>query len=183
MPLPGQAHQLGEVVVGPDQVADTLRSVEMMSVVGISTLAAVADDVVECRRPWSSSRRRPARPSRRRMSKTTSAPSVGHLDHLVRVAFLDLNGLVGAPISLARSRASSLGSTTIMSVGVIALRHWMPMCPRPPAPITTAFVPSVQFRDRLPDRVVGGQARVGEGRDVLRFQDRVELDHAPARWS
>jgi hypothetical protein len=29
----------------------------------------------------------------------------------------------------------------MISVGVIAFRHWTPMCPRPPAPITTARVP------------------------------------------
>ena len=29
----------------------------------------------------------------------------------------------------------------MISAGVIARRHWIPMCPRPPAPITTARVP------------------------------------------
>ncbi len=31
----------------------------------------------------------------------------------------------------------------MISAGVIAFRHWMPMWPRPPAPITTARVPAV----------------------------------------
>ena len=31
----------------------------------------------------------------------------------------------------------------MISAGVIAFRHWMPMWPRPPAPITTAWVPAV----------------------------------------
>ena len=30
---------------------------------------------------------------------------------------------------------------TMISVGVIAFRHWMPIWPRPPAPITTTLVP------------------------------------------
>ena len=30
----------------------------------------------------------------------------------------------------------------MISVGVYAFRHWMPMWPSPPAPITTAFVPA-----------------------------------------
>ena len=38
-------------------------------------------------------------------------------------------------------RAGSDGSTTITSAAVRAFRHWMPMWPRPPAPITTTRVP------------------------------------------
>jgi hypothetical protein len=37
----------------------------------------------------------------------------------------------------------------------------------------------VQQRGRLLDRVVGGQAGVGQRGDVLGVQDRVELDHRP----
>ena len=48
------------------------------------------------------------------------------------------------------------------------LRHWIPMCPRPPAPMTTARVPGYRSGDRLLDRVVGGKPGVGERGDVLR---------------
>ena len=34
-----------------------------------------------------------------------------------------------------------LHPTTTIRVAVSAARHWMPMCPRPPAPMTTQVVP------------------------------------------
>src|ERR1051326_2254666 len=46
-----------------------------------------------------------------------------------------------APIWLASFSASGLRSTTTIVVAVSAARHWTPMWPRPPAPITTAVVP------------------------------------------
>ena len=46
-----------------------------------------------------------------------------------------------APISPASASAGSDGSMTMISAGVMARRHWMPIWPRPPAPITTALVP------------------------------------------
>ena len=46
-----------------------------------------------------------------------------------------------APRLPARARASGLRSTTMMVVAVRAARHWMPMCPSPPAPITAQVVP------------------------------------------
>ena len=70
---------------------------------------------------------------------------------------------------------------TMISAGVIAFRHWMPMWPRPPAPITTAWVPGAEHRDRLLDRVDRGQAGVGQRRDVLGLEAGVQLDHRAGR--
>ena len=50
------------------------------------------------------------------------------------------------------------------------------MCPRPPAPITTAAVTGAELPGRLRDRVIGGESRIGEGGDVGRFEGVVDLD-------
>ena len=55
------------------------------------------------------------------------------------------------------------------------------MWPSPPAPITHAGGARVEQRDGLADRVVGGDAGVGERGDVLRLGLRVELDAGPRR--
>ena len=77
--------------------------------------------------------------------------------------------VVGAPSSLASSSAASERSTTVMCAVVSALRDWTPMCPSPPAPITTLRAGGQQ-RHGLADGVVGGEAGVGEGGDVPRLR-------------
>ena len=57
------------------------------------------------------------------------------------------------------------------------------MCPSPPAPITHAGRARVEQRDRLADRVVGGDAGVGQGGDVLRLGRGSSLTQARAEVS
>src|SRR6266705_685471 len=51
-----------------------------------------------------------------------------------------------APRSLAKASASELRSTTIISTDESARSTWTPMCPRPPAPMTTARSPGRKRR-------------------------------------
>ena len=61
-------------------------------------------------------------------SMIASAPeAVGHLPDLVDVRAVDLDRLVGAQSRAASASAGSEGSITMISAGVIAFRHWMPM--------------------------------------------------------
>lgn len=133
-----EVHQFHEVVVGADEVADhvdlagdDLDGVEVER-------AAVADDEV-----------RPAVGEQRR--RLLLRPGLAdEVEDDLRAAVRDLatwstcapsaSTVWWAPICSASSRASGFGSTVI-SVAVSARSDWMPMCPSPPAPTTTQWVP------------------------------------------
>lgn len=68
----------------------------------------------------------------------------GELFDLVDLPAVGDHYLVSAELR-ASSSAGSSGSTTITRVVVRAFRHCSPMCPRPPAPITTAVVPGTKW--------------------------------------
>ena len=158
-----------------------LRSVEMMSRVGIVERAAVPDDEVGARRPG----HREALVLRAllgdEVEHDVGAVAVGEVLDRVDLACRRRPRCACAPSCSASLSASGLRSTTMMLVAVSAARHWMPMWPSPPAPITHAGGARVEQRDRLAHRVVGGDAGIGQRRDVLRLGRRVELDAGPGR--
>ena len=57
------------------------------------------------------------------------ALAVGQLEDRVDVLAVGRPTVWSAPISPASASAFSEGSTTMISAGVSALRHWMPMWP------------------------------------------------------
>ena len=70
-----------------------------------------------------------------------SAPLPSVISSTVSTCLPSAATVVSAPISPASARAFSDGSITMISAGVMAFRHWIPMWPRPPAPMTTARLP------------------------------------------
>ena len=66
--------------------------------------------------------------------------AVRQLLYGVDLAAVSDHGVVRAELPASFS-ASGWRSTTMMLVAVSAARHWMPMWPRPPAPMTTQVVP------------------------------------------
>src|SRR3954452_14089864 len=83
-----------------------------------------------------------------------------------------------APSSAASASARSLGSRTMISVGVIAFRHWTDVTEAAGADHHGPR-PGAEHRQGLLDGVDGGQARVGERGDVGRAHRGVELDDRP----
>src|SRR5215212_3002518 len=121
-------HQLGQVGVGADDVADDVL---------------LAGDEVQRRdeplAPVMCQASISAPCSATKSSTTVAPPPVMSLTAATWSP--SATTVSSAPISAARRSASGFLSTTITRVPVSALRHWMPMCPRPPAPCTTAVVP------------------------------------------
>ena len=105
------------------------------------------------------------------------AAPVGQLLHGVDVAAVDLHRVVGADLAgqrqrlLARVDHDDLGRR-------YARRHWIPMWPSPPAPITTARVPRRGSGSPLTAWIA--EAGVGQSGDLGRVQRGVELDHERA---
>src|SRR5829696_1303443 len=172
-----QVHQLFEVVVGADQVADDAAlggdDVYRRDLHG----AAVADDVVEAGR----ARHLPGfvlcAPLAHVVEDDLGAP-VGHLEHGVRVAFPALHRLVRAPLlsELEGLLAGIHDDYVRRRHRPEALYADVPQAPRADDDGVRA---RVEHRDGLPDRVVGGQARVGQRRDVLGLEGRVQLNDTP----
>src|SRR5215210_242904 len=172
-----EVHQLFEVVVGADQVADDAALGGDDVYRRDLHLPAVADDVVEAGR----ARHLPGLVLRAALAHVVEddlgAP-VGHLEHGVRVTLPNLNGLVRAP--LLREFEGLLAG---IHDDYVRRRH------RPEALYADVAETAradddgvrarVEHRDGLPDRVVGGQARVGQRRDVLGLEDGVQLHDAP----
>src|SRR5947209_4017171 len=90
-------------------------------------------------------------------SMIASAPSPSVISLTVSTWLPSTLTVWSAPTSPASASAFSDGSITMISVAVIAFRHWIPMWPRPPAPITTALVPPAGVL--VPGRV--GQLHLG----------------------
>ena len=82
-----------------------------------------------------------ASPSPTKSSTDLGACPAGELAHAVDVPAVGLDTVWCAPHCSASFSASGLRSTAMISAGVSAPRHWMPMWPSPPAPITTALLP------------------------------------------
>ena len=74
-------------------------------------------------------------------SMIASAPTPSVISRTVSTCLPSTLTVWSAPTSPASASASSDGSMTMISAGVSARRHWMPMWPSPPAPMTTARVP------------------------------------------
>src|SRR5438477_263539 len=74
-------------------------------------------------------------------SSTTCAPRPPVSSRTAPACVPSATTVWSAPIWAASLSASGLRSTTMIVVAVSAARHWTPMWPRPPAPITTAGVP------------------------------------------
>src|SRR6266851_5758495 len=122
-----QHHELGELVVGPDDVADDVAlgrdDVQGRDVQG----AAVPDDEV--------------RPCPATKSSTTSAPAPPVRSLTASTWPPSATTVCCAPSCSASLSASALRSTTMILVAVSAARHWTPMWPSPPAPMSTQVVP------------------------------------------
>ena len=159
-----------------------LRSVEMMSSVGMLQRPAVADDE--------------ARPARS-----------GHGEGVVLGALLgdeveddvappppvswatastwdpSATTVSSAPSRFASSRASGLASTTTIRVGRQRRQALDADVAETARAEHDARRTGRQQRDRLADRVVGGDAGVGERRDVLRLRAGSSFTHARAEVS
>src|SRR5690606_28172564 len=84
------------------------------------------------------------------MSKTAWAPSPPVSFRTSSTAFSSDRNAWCAPTSLASSSFASDRSRATTVAGLIARRIWMPTCPSPPAPLTTATDPGTSLgRDAL----------------------------------
>ncbi len=141
LPLSGEDHELGEVVVGADEVADDV-ALRGDDVDGRHLhRAAVADHVVVARAPGHLPGVVLGAPLADVVEDDLRALAVRHLEHGVQVPFPYLHRLVCAPLLrqierlLVRVDDDDLG-------GGKRLEALDADVPQAPAPMTTAFVPA-----------------------------------------
>src|SRR5690349_6858850 len=176
----GQHHQLDQIVVGADDVADDVALGGDDVQGGDLQLAAVADDVVRAGRPGHV----PAVHLRALLGHEVQdhvrALPAGQLLHRVDLRAVAHHGVIGAELGgqLERvrvavdhddvgrgQRGQALDADVAKAAG--ADDH--------------GGGAGVEQRDGLAHRVVGGDAGVGQGRDVLGLRLRVQLDAGSRR--
>src|SRR3954453_4875732 len=174
----GEHHQLGQLVVGADDVSDDValggddrqrRPLER---------AAVADHVVAAAGPGHLEALVLRTLLGHEVEHDVGAPAVGQLLHLGDVRAVGHHGVVGAELlgQLERGRVAVDHDDVRRGEGGQALD---PDVAQPAGAYERAGGAGVEQRDRLADRVVGGDAGVRQRRDVLGLRRRVELHAGP----
>src|SRR5664280_3776124 len=158
-----------------------LRSVEITSMAATSMVPPypMTKSLPVRRVICHASRSAPCSPTK---SSTTSAPAPSVMSSTCWTCEPSTRTVSWAPQSRASFNASSLGSSTTIRVALRARRHWMPMCPRPPAPMTTHVLPGCSSGSAFFTAwyaVSPASARAATS--VRRLGAGVELDDRPRR--